>query len=120
MSGYGAFGEAVYVPTYGEKGILVFLSGFLLANDELTWGSNGGAVQTLDRINIYDIASKTFMYQTAAGAVPGPRYKFCAVGVEDKSAGTFDMWVLVGIYDIELTILIAASSMAVSLDRRTR
>lgn len=91
MPGYGAFGEAVYVPAYGEAGILVFLGGFLPANDELTWGTNGGAVQTLDRINIYDIASKTFMYQTATGTVPGPRYKFCAVGVEDNKAGLFDM-----------------------------
>lgn len=38
-NGWGAYGEAVYVPSYGEQGILVFLGGYAPLTQSFVWSS---------------------------------------------------------------------------------
>lgn len=95
-NGFGAFGEAVFLPGYGDQGVLAFVGGYAPNSQFFTWSDvSQDSLQDLSRIYMYDIASQTFFAQPVTGAqIPGPRWGFCAVGVEDDNGNGFDMCVV--------------------------
>lgn len=87
---YYISGEAQYVPTFGQEGVILFLGGLWPSDASVATGEFGG----LDTILVYDIHSNTFYKQTATGA-PISRYNFCSVGAGMNSSinSTYEMWV---------------------------
>jgi hypothetical protein len=79
---------------YGEQGILVFLGDCTQLTQPFVWSSaQQDSLLFLDRIYMYDIASQQFFEQPATGDTPGPKWAFCAVGLEDSNGARFDMYI---------------------------
>jgi hypothetical protein len=78
-------GEAQYVPTFGQKGVILFFGG--------NWASDadvGGfsPIAGLDTILIYDIHSNTYFKQPATNA-PISRLSFCSVAAGAYASSNF-------------------------------
>ena len=85
-----ALGEAQYVPTFGQEGVILFFGG--------NWPSDanvGGfdSIAGLDTILVYDIDSNTFFMQPATNA-PISRAGFCSVaaGINASSNSSYEMY----------------------------
>ena len=91
-SGFAALGQAQYVPTFGRRGIIVYLGGFAPSSQSFTANTDGATKLTeMSTVYIYDIAGKNFSLQSTSGDAPPGRWSFCMVGAEDTSQNTFDM-----------------------------
>ena len=84
-TGTGAWGESVFVPSFGSEGLVVAMGGGTKdpKTGSLTWFS-------LDKMKLYDPDSKQWYTQETSGEAPNPRYRFCIVGVESQH-GTYEM-----------------------------
>ena len=83
-------GGMQYVPIFGSRGVLLALGG-------KTQSSNvapDGPSQSLNNVEVYDVASSTWYTQGTTGstsdAVPSPRSNFCIVGAQSNN-GTYEM-----------------------------
>lgn len=93
QAGFGVEGEAVYVPIFGEKGIIVFIGGD--APTSQAW-TEGASLVPMSQITIYDIQSGKFYQQPASGSdMPIARAAFCAVGVGAANNSSYEMYVLI-------------------------
>lgn len=91
-TGFGSGGEGLYVPIFGQEGILVFLGGDAPSNQAASLKGSNPVPMT--QITIYDIHSKHFYLQSAGGDnIPFPRANFCAVGSGSADNSTWEMYV---------------------------
>jgi hypothetical protein len=89
--GFSIHGEAVYVPIYGEDGIIVFLGGDIPTTQAYVAGS---ALAQFSDITIYDISSGKYYQQTATGSsIPMGRIQLCATGAAAADNSSFEMFV---------------------------
>jgi hypothetical protein len=89
--GFAAHGEAVYVPIFGQAGILVFLGGDAPTGETFTQGASRAAMSD---VTIYDIQSGKFYLQRATGTeLPMGRIQFCATGVASARNTSYEMYV---------------------------
>jgi hypothetical protein len=82
LSGQSFFyGEAQYVPTFGQEGVVLFFGGY-------------GSLSGLDTIMVYDIHSNMFFEQPATNA-PISRTTFCSVGagMTGSAHSSYEMYV---------------------------
>ena len=77
-------GGMIGVSAFGQRGTLIAIGGGP-GQSEL------GTSAPLNNITIFDIASQTWLSQTATGDIPTPRSDFCAVGVQGGDNSTFEM-----------------------------
>ena len=104
VSPYGTLinGRMQYLPDFGSKGILAVMGGEITGAE--WWEEPAENIQSLESINIYDIASKTLFKQNTTGAngisdIPPPASSFCTVGVPGPE-GTFEIFIYGGYDDM--------------------
>ncbi|KAK4126410.1 hypothetical protein N657DRAFT_679342 [Parathielavia appendiculata] len=81
-----ADGVLVFVPGWGEKGVLIGLAG----------GSNDTFVDDLSRLDVYDIASSEWYHQETTGEAPSVRVNPCAVTASAPDASSFQIYLYGG------------------------
>ncbi|KAI9172123.1 Kelch repeat-containing protein [Paramyrothecium foliicola] len=81
-----ADGVLVFVPGWGEQGVLIGLAG----------GTNDTFVRDLEILNIYDIANSEWYHQQADGDIPGVRVNPCAVVASASDASSFQIYLFGG------------------------
>lgn len=85
-------GEAQYVPTYGEEGVLVFFAG-KTPTDRNVADDNFADTGI---ILVYDIHNDKFYNQSATNAPVG-RYNLCSVGAGNAGNNSYEMYVRIPI-----------------------
>jgi hypothetical protein len=87
--GFGVHGEAIYVPVFGQAGVLIFIGGDIPSSQIYV---QGASLRSMSEIRIYDIESGKFYQQTATGAtIPQPRLQLCAVGAGATDNSSYEM-----------------------------
>lgn len=81
-----ADGTLVYVPGWGEDGVLIGLAGGMI--DEFT--------DNLQVLDVYDIANSEWFYQNTTGDIPGVRVNPCAVVAGAKDWSSFQVYMFGG------------------------
>lgn len=81
-----ADGSLVYVPGWGEDGVLIGLAGGMV--DEFT--------DNLQVLDVYDIANSEWFYQNTTGDIPGVRVNPCAVVAGAKDWSSFQVYMFGG------------------------
>ncbi|KAF6830910.1 kelch repeat protein [Colletotrichum plurivorum] len=95
FSEYGTMvgGGAVYIPTFGDNGLIVLLGGAtytLAASQKQPFGW-----MDFNNLTFYDPISKEWYWQKTTGTAPTARRGFCYVGAEGKN-GTYEVFVFGG------------------------
>lgn len=85
-------GEAQYVPTYGEEGVLVFFAGKTPVDRNVADNNLGDTGIIL----VYDIHNDKFYNQSATNA-PAGRYNLCSVGASNAGNNSYEMYVRIPI-----------------------
>ena len=100
-SGRSVFAEAVFMPSFGQGGLLAFVGGESPANSTYHYNptSTDTAFVSMSNITIYDPNTSTWYHQKATGKVPPPRSQFCAVGNGDSA--TFEIYVFGGATSVD-------------------
>lgn len=81
-----ADGVLVFVPGWGEKGVLIGLAG----------GSNDTFVDDLSTLDVYDIARWEWYHQKTTGEPPSVRVNPCAVTASAPDASSFQVYLYGG------------------------
>ncbi|EAQ87800.1 hypothetical protein CHGG_04419 [Chaetomium globosum CBS 148.51] len=81
-----ADGVLVFVPGWGEKGVLIGLAG----------GSNDTFVDDLSTLDVYDIARSEWYQQKTTGDAPSVRVNPCAVTASAPDASSFQVYLYGG------------------------
>lgn len=81
-----ADGVLVFVPGWGEKGVLIGLAG----------GDNETFISDLSTLDVYDIASSAWYNQKTSGTPPGVRVNPCAVVASAPDASSFNIYLYGG------------------------
>ncbi|OBT63644.1 hypothetical protein VE03_07295 [Pseudogymnoascus sp. 23342-1-I1] len=84
-------GEAQYVPTYGEEGVLVFLAGKTPTDRNVADVNMGDTGIIL----VYDIHNDKFYNQSATNAPVG-RYNLCSVGTGNAGNNSYEIFIYGG------------------------
>jgi hypothetical protein len=97
-AGYSAFGTAIfgqmqYVPTYGAEGVLLVMGGS--TSNAVSWLDRGSNYISFQKVNIYDLANRSWHTQTASGTIPDIRERFCSVGTRGDN-GTYEVFIFGG------------------------
>jgi hypothetical protein len=86
--------EAVCLPDFGPRGLLLFLGGITSVNnnwlDPVSALSKSPGV-AFDNLTVYDPFTREWYWQTTTGNRPTPRHEFCAVGVQGPQ-NTYEMY----------------------------
>jgi hypothetical protein len=85
-------GEAQYVPTYGEEGVVVFLGGKTPVDRNVADNN----IADMGIILVYDIHTDKFYNQSASNA-PAGRYNLCSVGAGNAGNNSYEMYVKIPI-----------------------
>lgn len=85
--------EAVCLPTFGSRGLVLFLGGLTSVGDNwldplLPLAQSPG--MAFDNLTVYDPFTRQWSWQTTTGTRPTPRHEFCAVGVQGPQ-NTYEM-----------------------------
>lgn len=89
-SGFSVQAEAVFMPNFGNAGLLAILGGDSPSNQTYVY-EEGVALVQMDNITIYDPDTGIWYHQTATGQIPPPRSEYCAIGAAPADNGTFEM-----------------------------
>ncbi|KEY64791.1 hypothetical protein S7711_08070 [Stachybotrys chartarum IBT 7711] len=81
-----ADGVLVYIPGWGEAGILIGLAG----------GTNDTFVRDLEYLSVYDIKNSRWYHQQATGDIPGVRVNPCAVVATVPDGSSFQVYLFGG------------------------
>ncbi|KAM0196710.1 hypothetical protein ACHAPI_005590 [Fusarium lateritium] len=81
-----ADGVLVFVPGWGEQGVLIGLAG----------GTNETFTEDLSVLNVYDIANSEWFHQKTSGDTPGVRVNPCAVIASAPDASSFQIYMFGG------------------------
>ena len=81
-----ADGVLVFVPGWGEKGVLIGLAG----------GNNDTFSQSLSTLDVYDIANSEWFHQQTSGTPPNVCVNACAVIVSAPDASSFNIYLYGG------------------------
>lgn len=93
QSGWGVFGAAHFVASFGDEGILVFIGGDSPPVQSYSFGSSR---RSMDEITIFDVYNHKWYHQLASGDVPAPRVRFCISGAQETKAGFYEIFVFAG------------------------
>lgn len=80
-------GEAQYVPTYGEEGVLLFFGGKTPSDRNVAENNMGDTGIIL----VYDVHNAKFYNQSASNAPVG-RYNLCSVGASNAANNSYEMY----------------------------
>ncbi|KAJ4272167.1 hypothetical protein NW762_000878 [Fusarium torreyae] len=81
-----ADGVLVYVPGWGEQGVLIGLAG----------GTNETFTEDLGTLDVYDIANSKWFHQKTSGDTPSVRVNLCATIASAPDASSFQIYVFGG------------------------
>ena len=81
-----ADGVLVYVPGWGEMGVLIGLAG----------GTNDSFTPDLKTLDVYDIANSKWFHQETSGDIPSVRVNLCAVVASAPDASSFQIYMFGG------------------------
>lgn len=90
--------EAVCLPAFGPRGLVLFLGGLTSVGDNwfdslFTLSQSPGIA--FDNLTMYDPFSRQWYWQTTTGSRPTPRHEFCAIGVQGPQ-NTYEMYKYLG------------------------
>ncbi|KFX94138.1 hypothetical protein O988_06458, partial [Pseudogymnoascus sp. VKM F-3808] len=91
-------GEAQYVPTYGDEGVVVFFAG-KTPTDRNVADDN---IADTGIILVYDIANDKFYNQSATNA-PAGRFNLCSVGASNAGNNSYEIFMYGGTTDKNTT-----------------
>ncbi|KAK3987573.1 hypothetical protein QBC44DRAFT_117838 [Cladorrhinum sp. PSN332] len=80
----------VFVPGWGDKGVLIGLAGGSVQNDEEDF------IDDLEILDVYDIAHSQWYHQKTTGERPTVRVNLCAVTASAPDASSFQIYVYGG------------------------
>jgi hypothetical protein len=86
-----ADGVLVYIPGWGEAGILIGLAG-----GTVTDGDNDTFVRDLRMLSVYDIKNSEWYHQEATGNIPSVRVNPCAVVATVQDGSSFQVYLYGG------------------------
>jgi hypothetical protein len=86
-SGMAINGAAQFVPSFGNKGIMVMIGGMVPSS---SWDVVG-AIRSMTNITIFDPSSGAWYSQTATGDVPSAKKNLCVIGVQASNASTYEL-----------------------------
>lgn len=95
QSSNSVFAEAVFMPNFGERGLIAFLGGESPRNSTYAY-ETGTDMVDMSNITIYDTRTQAWYHQTATGDIPPIRSEFCAVGNAPSDNATFEIFVYGG------------------------
>lgn len=81
-----ADGVLVYVPGWGELGVLIGLAG----------GTNDSFTHDLGSLDVYDIANSKWFHQETSGDIPSVRVNLCAAVASAPDASSFQIYMFGG------------------------
>ncbi|KAK4450816.1 hypothetical protein QBC34DRAFT_66116 [Podospora aff. communis PSN243] len=85
-----ADGVLVFVPGWGEKGVLIGLAG------GTTDGVSESFSESMETLDVYDIATSEWFHQKTSGEAPGVRVNPCAVIASAPDASSFNIYLYGG------------------------
>jgi hypothetical protein len=90
--------EAVCLPAFGPRGLVLFLGGLTSVGDN--WLDAVSPISqspgiAFDNLTMYDPFARQWYWQTTTGSRPTPRHEFCAVGVQGPQ-NTYEMYKCLG------------------------
>ena len=97
---YGLMGgQMLFAPNFGSEGVLIALGGQFTGSG--SWTNTGENFISFSNITLYDIASKSWFWQTATSLndIPASRTFFCAAGVQ-STQGTYEIFIYGGFNDV--------------------
>ena len=100
---YGLMGgQMLFAPGFGPDGVLIAFGGQFTGPGN--WTNTGGNFIPFSNISVYDIASKSWFWQTATGStgptdIPQSRTFFCAAGINGTQK-TYEIFIYGGFDDI--------------------
>jgi hypothetical protein len=106
LSPYGLVGnQMVFAPDFGSDGVLIVMGGQFTGPGN--WTNTATNFISFSNITVYDIASKSWHWQTATGAlgsadIPPSRTMFCAAGLR-STQGTHEIFLYGGFDDTFIT-----------------
>jgi len=78
---------------FGAEGVLVVMGGS--TSNAVSWTDRGSNYVSFQKVNIYDLASRSWHTQTTSGTIPNPRERFCSVGTRGDN-GTYEVFIFGG------------------------
>jgi hypothetical protein len=81
-----ADGVLVFIPGWGDKGILIGLGG----------GTNDTLTNDFSTLDVYDIANSVWYHQKTSGTPPSPRVNACGVVASAPDASSFQIYLYGG------------------------
>ncbi|CAG8972939.1 hypothetical protein HYALB_00001359 [Hymenoscyphus albidus] len=92
--GFSVVGQGVFVPIFGQDGIIIFLGGDSPTSQDWKMASS---LQPMSQITIFDVSSGQSYSQPATGtSIPVSRVSFCAVGVGASDNSTWEIFMYGG------------------------
>lgn len=82
-------GAAVFVPIFGEDGLVVILGGVTF--DLLPDPKAPGGTRSFSNVTIFDTVTGKWYWQETTGTAPSGRQEFCMVGAENPDGTTYEM-----------------------------
>lgn len=89
--GVDQMGGMVYVPNFGDQGVLVVLGGDQVGKNEPGFD----ALLNFSSIAVYDVASGSWYDQATSGNIPEDRKEFCTAGVASTNQ-TYEILIYAG------------------------
>jgi hypothetical protein len=87
-SGFGLFGGAQVISSFGKAGVLIIVGGMV---PDSPWVISSASLRPMSNVTVYDIASGNWYSQTATGDVPVSRQNFCMTGAQGTNGSTYEM-----------------------------
>jgi Kelch motif len=91
--GTAMYGQMQYVPTFGAEGLLLVMGGS--TSNAVEWTDRGSNYVSFQKVNIYDLATRSWHTQTTSGTIPNVRSRFCSVGARGDN-GTYEVFIFGG------------------------
>ena len=76
-------GAMHYVPSFGQKGMVLIMGGITLPFNKI-------GLVSFETVSVYDPARKEWFNQTTTGSAPSPRMQFCVAGINSTN-NTYEM-----------------------------
>lgn len=81
-----------YVPIKGKAGILLSFGGLKMASRDGS-DNNPSSLLDMDKINVYDIETETWMVQKTSGEPPSGRHRGCSAAFKSEDGSSYNIYI---------------------------
>jgi hypothetical protein len=111
-TGLAVHGAAQFIPSYGEKGVMIMLGGVAPTSQWDTYDP----LRSMSNITIYDPSSGAWYSQTATGDTPISRKNLCVVGVQSSNESTYEMYAFSPSYVLSVETILSVRNKEMVTD----